>query len=129
MSIIPAQIDAVTLAVSDVERSKTFYEAVMGFELVTDLDYLKSFDLGTVQLDVIDKAVLVEELHVQDLPAPPGPVTLVIRVDRDEVDRAMERAQAAGVRVVAPAEDKPLGPRILYLADPDGHLWEIGHFG
>ena len=129
MSIIPARIDAVTLAVSDGERSKAFYADVMGLELVADLDYLKSFNLGAIQLDVIDKAVLADELHVQELPAPPGPVTLVIRVDRDEVDRTMERAQAADVRIIAPAEDKPLGPRILYLADPDGHLWEIGHFG
>jgi uncharacterized glyoxalase superfamily protein PhnB len=37
--------------------------------------------------------------------------------------------EAAGARVVAPAEDKPLGPRIGYVADPDGHMWEIGAFG
>jgi hypothetical protein len=128
MPLVPARIDAVTLAVADVERSKIFYSDVMGFTLVTDLDYLKSFELGSLQLDIIDRGVLLEETHLADFPQPPGPVTLVIRVERDEVDRAMERLVGAGVRVVAPAEDKPLGPRILYVADPDGHMWEIGCF-
>jgi uncharacterized glyoxalase superfamily protein PhnB len=73
--------------------------------------------------------VLLEETHLARFGDLPGPVTLAITVrEPADVDAFMRRMQDAGVRVVAPAEDKPSGPRILYAADPEGHVWEIGWF-
>lgn len=128
MPVIPAKIDAITLAVQDVERSARFYAEVLGFEQVTDSDAVKGFDLGTIRLDLIAQDVLLEETHLDHFPKAPGPVTLVISVRRHEVDEYMHRLEEAGVQIIAPAEDKRLGPRIGYAADPDGHLWEIGAF-
>jgi len=129
MSLIPARIDAVTLAVEDLDRSVRFYRETLGFDQVSDSEAVKGFDLGKIRLDLIDKAVLLEETHLPTFPDPPGPITLVIEVERAEVDEYVKRLEAAGARIVAPAEDKPLGPRIGYIADPDGHMWEIGAFG
>ena len=56
-------------------------------------------------------------------------VTLVVSVSRDEVDEYLDALAQAGVRIIAPPQDTALGPRIGYAADPDGHIWEIGHFG
>jgi catechol 2,3-dioxygenase-like lactoylglutathione lyase family enzyme len=128
MPLIPARIDAVTLAVSDLQRSTQFYRDVMGFEQVSSSEAVSGFRLGAMALDLIDRQVLLDETYLDDFPPPPAPVTLVLRVTRDEVDECMRRLEEAGVRIVAPAEDKPLGPRIGYAADPDGHLWEIGAF-
>ena len=128
MSLIPARIDAITLAVTDLQRSTAFYRDVMGFELVTSSEAVVGFRLGDIGLDLIDREVLLAETYLDDFPQAPGPVTLVLRVTRPEVDEYMRRLGDAGVRIVAPAEDKPLGPRIGYAADPDGHLWEIGAF-
>lgn len=128
MPLIPDRIDAVTLAVSDLERSTRFYRDVMGFEQTSSSEAVSGFRLGAIGLDLIDRQVLLDETRLEAFPPPPGPVTLVLRVTREEVDTYMQRLEAAGVRVVAPAEDKPLGPRIGYAADPDGHLWEIGAF-
>lgn len=128
MPLIPARIDAVTLAVRDVDESARFYADVLGFEQVTDSEAVKGFDLGTIRLDLIDQNVLLEETHLDQFPKAPGPVTLVISVHREEVDEYMHRLEEAGVQIIAPAEDKRLGPRIGYAADPDGHMWEIGAF-
>jgi uncharacterized glyoxalase superfamily protein PhnB len=128
MPLIPARIDAVTLAVQDIARSAAFYREVMGFAQVADSEAVKGFDLGTVRLDLIDKKVLLEETYLADLPVPPGPVTLVLSVTRAEVDEYMKNLEDAGVNVIAPAEDKRLGPHIGYVSDPDGHMWEIGAF-
>lgn len=128
MSLIPARIDAVTLAVSDLRRSTEFYRDVMGFEQVSSSEAVTGFRLGDIGLDLIDRNVLLAETYLDDFPPAPGPVTLVLRVTREEVDEYMRKLSDAGVRIVAPAEDKPLGPRIGYAADPDGHLWEIGAF-
>lgn len=128
MSLIPPRIDAVTLAVSDLEGSTRFYRDVMGFEQTSSSEAVSGFRLGAIGLDLIDREVLLGETYLDDFPPPPGPVTLVLRVSRAEVDEYMRRLEDAGVRIIAPAEDKPLGPRIGYAADPDGHLWEIGAF-
>jgi catechol 2,3-dioxygenase-like lactoylglutathione lyase family enzyme len=129
MSAIPARIDQVTLAVNDVDRSAHFYGDALGFS-ATDDDpgsgsQIRRFKVGAITLTLIDKGLLLEEMHLSEFPSPPGPVTLAIAVARDEVDHYVERGEAAGARVIAPAEDKASGPRIGFLADPDGHIWEI----
>lgn len=128
MSLIPARIDAVTLAVEDVARSASFYREIMGFDQIADSEAVKGFDLGNIRLDLIDKKVLLEETYLPDFPKPPAPVTLVLSVTPAEVDEYMKKLEDAGVNVIAPAEDKRLGPRIGYVSDPDGHMWEIGAF-
>ena len=128
MPLIPARIDSVTLAVADLERSTGFYRDVMGFELESRSEAVCVFDLGAVKLSLIDRAELLEETGLEDFPPAPGPTTLVVSVTRDEVDEYVGALERAGVRILAPAQDTALGPRIGYAADPDGHIWEIGCF-
>jgi uncharacterized protein len=128
MSAIPARIDQVTLAVDDVDRSTQFYGDGFGFPAAGDdpgSGPIRRFTVGAVTLTLIDKGLLLEEMHLSGFPNAPGPVTLAVVVARDEVDRYVEQGEAAGARVIAPGEDKDSGPRIGFLADPDGHVWEI----
>jgi catechol 2,3-dioxygenase-like lactoylglutathione lyase family enzyme len=129
MSAIPARIDQVTLAVDDVDRSARFYADAFGFP-ATDDDPgsgspIRRFTVGAITLTLIDKGLLLEEMHLSGFPNPPGPVTLAVVVARDEVEHYVQQGEAAGARVIAPAEDKASGPRIGFLGDPDGHVWEI----
>jgi uncharacterized glyoxalase superfamily protein PhnB len=128
MSIIPPRIDAVTLAVTNLQRSTEFYKETLGFTQVADSEAVKGFDTGGVRLDLIDESILLDEMHLDSFPRPPGPITLVIQATREQVDEYVAFWRSAGARVIAPAEDKALGPRIGYVADPDGHAWEIGAF-
>jgi catechol 2,3-dioxygenase-like lactoylglutathione lyase family enzyme len=122
------RIDAVTLAVKDLDVSRRFYVDVIGLREVRASEAVVRFDAGGVALDLIDESVLLEETGLAVFPRPPCPVTLVIEVARDEVDDFVAELAERGVGVVKPVEDKPLGPRIGYVKDPDGHLWEIGAF-
>jgi catechol 2,3-dioxygenase-like lactoylglutathione lyase family enzyme len=125
MSLIPARLDGVALAVEDIERSSFFYREVLGFDQTDASDELARFRLENIRLTLVLKSTLLEEMHLPDLPAPPGPTTLAISVSRPEVDVLMEKLETAGVRIIARAEDKRLGPRIGFAADPDGHVLEI----
>jgi uncharacterized protein len=129
MSVIPARIDAVTLASPRFREAVDFYEQVFGFEKVSESDIVARFRLQHTFLDIIKADVLLEEMHLDRFGDLPGPVTLAISVrEPADVDEYMRRLQAAGAPVIAPAEDKPSGPRILYASDLDGHVWEIGYF-
>jgi catechol 2,3-dioxygenase-like lactoylglutathione lyase family enzyme len=129
MSIIPARIDAITLASSRFRETVDFYDDVFGFEKHSESDIVARFRLQNIFLDIIKADVLLGETHLERFGTLPGPTTLAISVRAPEdVDEFMRRMKAAGVPIVAPAEDKPSGPRILYASDPEGHMWEIGYF-
>ncbi len=129
MSVVPARIDSITLAVRDFPAAVAFYETVFAFAKESENEILARFRLGNLHLDLIRAEVLEAETGVPGFPAPPGPITLAVALDRaEDVDACEARATAAGVRILAPAEDKPSGPRILFLCDPDGHVWEVGWF-
>jgi hypothetical protein len=125
VSLIPSRIDSATLAVSDVHSSALFYRDTLGFRQIYESKEIIRFQLENIKLSLVDKGVLLDETHLDSLPAAPGPVTLAISVPREEVDEYMTRLERASVTVIAPAEDKPLGARIGFVADPDGHMWEI----
>lgn len=125
MTLLPARIDGVALAVENVERSAAFYREKMGFKQTYLSAELARFELENLRLTLVRKETLLEEMHLSDLPAAPGPITLAVSVSRTEVDELMRGLEEAGVRIIAPAEDKRLGPRIGFAADPDGHVWEI----
>ena len=129
MSLVPPRIDAVTLAAKHFRRTVDFYEDVFGFEKVSESDIVARFRLKNIFLDIIKSEVLLGETHLERFGDLPGPMTLAITVRAPEdVDEYMRRIEAASAPIVAAAEDKPSGPRILYAADPEGHIWEIGWF-
>ena len=45
--------------------------------------------------------------------------------NREEVDSVLAEAQAAGARLLKPAEEAFWGGYSGYFADPDGFLWEV----
>lgn len=129
MGVVPGRVSSVTLAVRDLAASDRFYTEVFGFERVSGNEILTRFRLENLCVDLIQAEILEAETGVPRMPAMPGPITLAIALaEPGDVDACQARAEAAGVRVLAPAEDKPSGPRILFLCDPDGHIWEIGCF-
>jgi PhnB protein len=42
-----------------------------------------------------------------------------------DVDRVVERAVAAGAKILKPVEDQFYGDRFGFIQDPFGHLWGI----
>ena len=58
-------------------------------------------------------------------PAPDGssPVALYLYVA--DVDAVVERAEAAGAKVLAPPQDQFWGDRTAWMMDPAGHVWTL----
>jgi catechol 2,3-dioxygenase-like lactoylglutathione lyase family enzyme len=110
------EINAVTLAVTDMDRSVAFYRdlglpvAVGGAgSPFTTLQAGRSF----VNLQLVERYV------------PPGGVSgevwgrVIVWVD--DVDAVYARALATGHRPEFPPTDAPWGERYFHLRDPDGH--------
>ena len=45
----------------------------------------------------------------------------------EEVDAAFATATGAGAAVLAAPAEQHWGGHVAYVADPDGHVWELAH--
>jgi len=58
-------------------------------------------------------------------PAPDGSSPVVIYLYGAEVDPVIDRAVAAGARIILPAADQFWGDRVGRISDPQGHVWNV----
>ena len=58
-------------------------------------------------------------------PQPDGSSPVVIYIYVEAVDTVIERAVAAGARILIPATNQFWGDRIGRIIDPSGHVWNI----
>jgi len=52
-----------------------------------------------------------------------SPVVMFVYVE--DVDQAVERAMAAGAKVLIPVQNQFWGDRTAWIMDPSGHVWTI----
>ncbi|MFC4551622.1 MULTISPECIES: VOC family protein [Halorussus] len=124
------RITLVTLGVDDVDESVRFYRDGLKFPMrdrEEDSD-VAFFTLEGTWLSLYPRDFLAEDATVPDDGTGFSGITLAHNVPReDEVDAVLEQAEAAGGRVVKPAQDTFWGGYSGYFADPDGHLWEVAY--
>ena len=129
MAITPA-ISLVTLGVRDVAAATAFYET-LGFPLSSssvpgEVSFFRTAG-GLLGLYGADDLADDAQLPRSDATGFRG-VSLAINVaDRNAVDAAVSTAEAAGARVLKPAQATEWGGYHAYFADLDGHAWEVAH--
>jgi uncharacterized protein len=124
---VPARITLVTLGVAAVPASTAFYTA-LGWQLSSssvsgDVSFLTT---AGVALALWGRTDLAADSGVE--PGTPGGVALAINLEgRAEVDAAVGTWVSAGGRLVRAAGETEWGGYTSYVADLDGHLWELAH--
>lgn len=126
MSLKP-YVSLITLGVEDLDRALAFYRDGLGWPVSgasgEDVAFLRT---GGVVISLYLRDKLAEDAGVEPDGAGFRGISLAHNVpEREDVDRAIETAVAAGARLVKPAGDVFWGGRIGYFADPEGHLWEV----
>jgi len=127
--VVPARLSLVTLGVSDVARATGFYLS-LGFErssasvdgevtfFRTEGSVLGLYGRGALAADA---GVAVEGVGFKA-------TSLSMNCDSpDAVDEAFEAWATAGATVLHPPEPTAWGGYVGYVADLDGHLWELAH--
>jgi len=121
------RISLVTLGVTDLARSRTFYES-LGWR-GQEVEQTVFFQAGGMAVVLWARAKLAEDAGVDDTDAGGfGGIALALNVRSPaEVDEIMAAAGAAGAMVSKAASETFYGGYAGYFADPDGHMWEIAH--
>lgn len=119
------RLSLVTLGVDDVERARRFYTA-LGWTPGFANEEVTFFQLGGMVLSLWERSAMRKDMRREGAPGGPGDVALAHNVrSREEVDAAIAEAVAAGAALVKPAHDTDWGGYSGYVADPDGHAWEV----
>ena len=121
------RVSLITLAVADLARAAEFYTA-LGWARQDSDEGIVVYDLPGQSLALYPRADLARDMGLSEAELGVGGMTLACNTrDRAEVARIMERAEAAGARILRPAHDVFWGGHIGYFADPDGHIWEVAY--
>ena len=123
-----AYVSLITLGVADVAVSTGFYEA-LGFQKSSASQESTSFfRAGNVVLSIFGREPLADDAHVSADGSGFRGVTVAMNLPSNEaVDTEYARWVAAGATHVKAPETVFWGGYSSYVADPDGHLWEIAH--
>jgi hypothetical protein len=120
------RLNIVTLGVSDLGRSRAFYEALGWTASSASQGDIVFFQLGGMVLALYSRESLAEDAKVSAEGHGFRGFTMAHNVrSKQEVARALGAAEAAGAKICKPAQDAFWGGHSGYFADPDGHLWEI----
>jgi predicted lactoylglutathione lyase len=121
------RISLVTLGVSDVARSRAFYEA-LGWR-GQEVEETVFFQAGGLALVLWGRDKLARDCGLPDEAAAGfGGIALAQNVRSDaEVDELLAAAQRAGATITKAAATNAIGFYSGVFTDPDGHAWEIAH--
>jgi hypothetical protein len=121
------RVTVITLGVSDLSRSRRFYEALGWQSGAEPADDVVFFQAGDMVLALWDRVKLAQDSCVEDAPGWGG-VTLALNLGSpNEVDAATEQARAAGATIGREPAETFWGGYSSVFIDPDGHPWEVAH--
>ena len=121
------RLSLVTLGVRDVAVAAAFYESV-GFERRHDLGSIVFLPTTGTALALYGWEALAADTGLPTHGEGFRGVTLAMNLDSvSEVERVFAAWVAAGATAVRAPAAKEWGGHSGYVADPDGHLWEIAY--
>jgi lactoylglutathione lyase len=118
----------VILYVADVAATAAFYEKAFGLKLrfAPESGQYIEMETGATALGfVAENHVAAGGTDFVPTGATAKPPAMEIAFIADDVAAAVERAVAAGAKIVKPPERMPWGQTVAYVRDPDGALVEL----
>jgi uncharacterized protein len=119
------RVSLITLGVRDMAAQAAFYEN-LGWRRVGNTEGVIVYDLIGQTLGLYPLADLANDLGLAIEDLGHGAMTLAHNVPaKEDVAPLINKAVAAGARLLRPAQDVFWGGHVGYFSDPEGHIWEI----
>jgi lactoylglutathione lyase len=118
-------VGAIILFVEDLQRSKVFYNEVLGLDVEFEDDHSVGFKIEGLAFIVLQVNRARVQLQGEPTATPGAGATAFLSTFTDDVDALYANLAERGIRFFQSPADQPWGPRTAYFKDPDGHVWEI----
>jgi catechol 2,3-dioxygenase-like lactoylglutathione lyase family enzyme len=118
------QISVITLGIKDLARSKRFYVEGFGWTPVFENDDVVFYQMNGLMLGTWLEGHLAADMNHAVVKS--GGFSIAHNVtSREAVQKTLDHLTRFGGVIHRPADDPPHGGCRGYIADPDGHMWEI----
>jgi uncharacterized protein len=125
--VTPQRITLITLGVANLRRARSFYTR-WGWQPCQEAPGVVFFDLGGFRLGLFGLDDLAADQGRSGAGLGTGAMTLAQNFhDRPSVDQAWNSAITAGANPLKRPQSTEWGGYSGYVADPDGHVWELAH--
>ena len=124
------RISMITLGVSDLGRSVSFYRDILGLPVSEHSveNVVAFFELNGTWLGLFPRAELAKDAQVQNDGVGFDGVTLSHNLRSEkEVAQFFEKLTGSNVPIVKEPTKADWGGYSGYFKDPDGHLWEVAY--
>ncbi len=123
------RVSIITLGVSDLVRSTSFYEKKFGWTKSSfSNEYISFFELNGIQLSLYVREELAKDATVSHEGSGFRGITIAYNTrSKEEVDELIAQFKKQGVEVVKEPKKTDWGGYSSYIADPDRYLWEIAY--
>ncbi|MCB0772158.1 MAG: VOC family protein [Flavobacteriales bacterium] len=119
------RLSFITLGVADLDKSKRFYNNVLGWSPFQDNGGIVMYKLNGMVLSLYPQHELMQDAKVnEDAKGARFTLAQCLRSEA-EVDAFFAHLQDHGATITKMPERAFWGGYSGYFADPDGHLWEI----
>jgi uncharacterized protein len=120
------RLSLITLGVADLNRSREFYERLGWRRSMVKAEGVVFFQLGGIGLALFPRHELAKDAKIPSDGQGFSGISLAYNArDRKEVDSVLVHAEAAGAKLLKPAQEAFWGGYSGYFSDPDGFLWEV----
>ncbi|MCE3235481.1 MAG: glyoxalase [Vampirovibrio sp.] len=127
--MLQQRINFITLGVSDLARSRRFYEQGLGWKASqrNSTEGVVFFQMpGGLVFALFPREELAKDAGISDTGSGFGGFSLAHNVhEQHEVAQVLQLAEQAGGTILKPAQDAFWGGYYGYFADPDGFTWEV----
>jgi catechol 2,3-dioxygenase-like lactoylglutathione lyase family enzyme len=118
-------IEAITLFVEDLERSKLFYQAVFRLSVFFEDENSAVFRFENTLINLL-KIPAARDLIAPGAVASAGAGSrFQFTIPVDDVDATCVELESRGVELLNGPMNRPWGIRTASFTDPGGHIWEI----
>lgn len=120
------RLSLLTIAVSNLSRTRAFYERHFGWEPVAANEDIVFFQLNGMLLSFYPSPDLARDAGLGEQRVPHSGFTLAYNVDTPaEVDEIFERLERGGVAIIKRPEPTWFGAYQGTFADVEGNVWEV----
>lgn len=121
-----SQINLITIWTNNIDKMKTFYKEVLGFEVIEDHGGYVEFKNKGVRFAISERSVM--DIYSNDFKEKISGQAFELAFpceDQDDVDESFARIVTLGARPISEPQNMPWNQRTALFADPDGNIHEI----
>jgi catechol 2,3-dioxygenase-like lactoylglutathione lyase family enzyme len=121
----PANIEAITLFIEDLERSKRFYQDVFDLTVVYEDGNSAVFKFENTLINLLKIPAARSLIEPGSVASRDAGSRFQFTIPVDDVDAACADLKARGVELLNGPMNRAWGIRTASFTDPGGHIWEI----